>query len=115
MDQMFNAAFILVATLIGGAGMVLTEKLKDVFKPATKFLNYILSLISTAIVTIAVKYLGAGTTWALLGFIGDELPGIPDIPTDVALGWDYWILVCLLSWGIANGFYDFFKSMFQKK
>jgi len=114
MDQMFNAAFILVATLIGGAGMILTEKLKDLFKPSTKFLKYFNSLLSTAIITISVKYLGAGATWALLGFLGDT-PDVPNIPTEISLGWDYWILLCLLSWAIANGFYDFFKSMFQKK
>lgn len=115
MDQMFNAAFILVATLIGGAGMVLTEKLKDIFKPATKFLKYLVSFLSTAIVTVSVKYLGAGTAWALLGFIGDNLPDVPTIPTNAVLGWDYWILLCILAWMIANGFYDFFRSIFRKK
>jgi len=115
MEQVFNAVFIITCGLIAAASLITTEKLKKLFKAGADETKFILSGISTALVTLAVKYLGVGATWGLLGMIGGgiPLPDQPVIPKEV--GWFYYIAMFLCSWFMATGLYNYIKSLLKAK
>ena len=115
MEQVFSAAFIATCLLIAAAALVITEKLKDLFKAGSTEAKYVLSVLSTAIIVVLVKYLGAQATWSLLLLIvgGTPLPDVPTIP--VTQGWFYWIAMFGLSLFMAGGFYDYISALMKRR
>jgi len=114
MELVFSGAFVATCLLIAAAALILTEKLKDIFKTGKKATKYVLSVISSAIVTLSVKYIGVNATWGLLLLLGDAgLPEMPEIPTE-EITMFYWIAMFGLSWFMASGLYDFIGSIIKK-
>lgn len=119
-ELVFSAVFIATCALMGAAALILTEKLKDLFKTGAKEAKYVLSIISSAVITLSVKYLGVSATWGLLLLIsgGTSLPDQPEIPKvdpPSELHWFYWVAMFLLTWFMASGLYDYVKSLLKFK
>ena len=117
-ELVFSAVFIATCALMGAAALILTEKLKDLFKAGAKEAKYVLSIISSAIITLSVKYLGVSATWGLLLLIGGgtPLPDQPEIPkVEGELHWFYWVAMFLLTWFMSSGLYDYIKSLLKIK
>lgn len=115
MELIFTAVFLATALLIGAASLIITEKLKDLFKAGAKETKYILSIISCALVTMSVKYLGVSATWGLLSLVGGggtELPAKPEMP-QTGTTWFYWLCMIGLSWFMSSGLYDYIKSLLK--
>jgi len=114
MELVFSGAFVATCLLIAAAALMITEKLKDLFKASTQVTKYILSVLSSAIVTLGVKYIGVNATWGLLLLLGDGgLPQMPEIPTEEITEF-YWVAMFMLSWFMASGLYDFVQAVIKK-
>ena len=87
--------FLSMCTLIAGASLTLSEKIKNVFTPQTTLMKYVVSGISTLVMAIVANY------------VGNNLSLMLD-PQQV-------LATFVISWLMSSGLYDYLKPLFKKK
>ena len=86
--------FLTTCTLIAGASLTLSEKFKDVFKPKTLLMKYVINGSATLVMAILANYIECNYSLMLN---------------------PYQILATfIVSWLMSGGLYDYLKPLFKK-
>jgi len=108
MELIFGAAFLAALRLVAPVAVFLTEKVKDILNATGKAVSYLISFITSALITLLIKLVGPTLVWMMLSFVpgfpGGEAPVIPETASNA-----FYIVFAIVLFLTAGGIYDFEK------